>query len=250
MRWTWMSVVAALLIAAAIPAGATVTIDSTNATPSAAASAKTGASQWRSALFARVDCLGTASITFGQLSGRKGEYNTRSGVVTIDPDVDAADVVAVVIHELAHHAHLRCGGYSDPALAAAFNAAQGLPIDRGWFDYSAGWGQTPAEVFAEAVTVVVLGSSGHGISVTPAALDLVSRWMQAQSIPTPVATPMIPAATAPKVGPVTSRIISPLTSPTTPPTAAAARSRYLAVRIGQANECGPACLFVGDFAAD
>jgi hypothetical protein len=40
MRWTWKSVVAALLFAAAIPAGATVTVDATNATPGAAASAE------------------------------------------------------------------------------------------------------------------------------------------------------------------------------------------------------------------
>ncbi len=267
MRWTWMSVVAALLIAAAIPAGATVTIDSTNATPSAAASAKTGASQWQSALSSRGDCLGTASITFGQLSGRKGEYDTRSAAVTIDPDVDPSEVAAVVVHELSHHAHLRCGAYADDSLKAAFYAAQGLPPERGWFDYSSGWGQTPAEVFAEALTMVTLGTSSHGVAVKSAAVEVVRSWAKGLPVSMPAPPPAQSAPPSPSVADIPNALL-PVTVPHTPaassptkpggaamatetrPAVAKTRSVVATVAIGEANECGAACVYVGAFAAD
>lgn len=261
MRWTWKSVVAALLFAAAIPAGATVTVDATNATPGAAASAEYGASLWQSALSSRGGCLGAASITFGHLSGRKGEYDTRTGVVTIDPDVSAEEVVTVVIHELAHHAHLRCGAYANQEFTRAFYGAQGIPADRAWFDYSAGWSATPAEIFAEAVTMVVTNSTAHGVGVTGDALAVVDAWMHGYALPVPAPTTTAPPSTTagsgepPTTGPtaVIPRIptgnegaarFSPLT--TTPEPEA---PRPVAVII-QKGDCGDGCIFVGDFQAD
>lgn len=260
MRWTWKSVVAALLFAAAIPAGATVTVDATNATPGAAASAEYGASLWQSALSSRGGCLGAASITFGHLSGRKGEYDTRTGVVTIDPDVSPEEVVTVVIHELAHHAHLRCGAYANQEFTRAFYLAQGLPTDRAWFDYSAGWSATPAEIFAEALTMVVTNSTAHGVAVTAEARAVVDAWMRSHALPAPAPTTTIaPTTTAgssppPTIGPAemipriptenegTARFSTLTTTP------AAERPRPVAVI--HKGDCGDGCIFVGDFQAD
>lgn len=260
MRWTWKSVVAALLFAAAIPAGATVTIDATNATPGAAASAEYGASLWQSALSSRGGCLGAASITFGHLSGRKGEYDTRTGVVTIDPDVSSEEVVSVVIHELAHHAHLRCGAYANQEFTRAFYVAQGLPADRAWFDYSAGWSATPAEIFAEALTMVVTNSTAHGVAVTAEARAVVDAWMHGYALPAPAPTTTIaPTTTAassppPSSGPaeVIPRIptgnegtarFSTLATTTEP-------APLQAVAVIHKGDCGDGCIFVGDFQAD
>lgn len=260
MRWTWKSVVAALLFAAAIPAGATVTVDATNATPGAAASAEYGASLWQSALSSRGGCLGAASITFGHLSGRKGEYNTRTGVVTIDPDVSPEEVVGVVIHELAHHAHLRCGAYANQEFTRAFYQAQGIPAERAWFDYSAGWSATPAEIFAEALTMVVTNSTAHGVAVTAEARAVVDAWMRGAALPAPApATTIAPSTTAgsslpPTSGPAavipriptgnegTARFSTLSTIPTPkPPRPVAAIHK---------GDCGDGCIFVGDFQAD
>jgi hypothetical protein len=268
MRWTWKSVVAALLFAAAIPAGATVTVDATNATPGAAASAEYGASLWQSALSSRGGCLGAASITFGHLSGRKGEYNTRTGVVTIDPDVSPEEVVSVAIHELAHHAHLRCGAYANQEFTRAFYLAQGLPADRAWFDYSAGWSATPAEIFAEAVTMVVTNSTAHGVAVTAEARAVVEAWMHGSALPAP-ATTIAPTTIAPNtIAPTTTAGSSmpPTTGPAEMipriPTGNESTARFStltttpapepprAVAVIHKGDCGDGCIFVGDFQAD
>jgi hypothetical protein len=267
-----MSVVAAWLFAAAIPAGATVTVDATNATPGAAASAEYGASLWQSALSSRGGCPGAASITFGHLSGRKGEYDTRTGVVTIDPDVSPEEVVSVAIHELAHHAHLRCGAYANQEFTRAFFLAQDLPAGRAWFDYSAGWSATPAEIFAEAVTMVVTNSSAHGVAVTAEARAVVDAWMHGSALPAP---PPAPATTIPPttIAPAT---IAPATTAgsSTPPTTGPAEmipriptgndstARFStlttipapepprAVAVIHKGDCGDGCILVGDFQAD
>lgn len=261
MRWTWKSVVAALLFAAAIPAGATVTVDATNATPGAAASAEYGASLWQSALSSRGGCLGAASITFGHLSGRKGEYNTRTGVVTIDPDVSPEEVVTVAIHELSHHAHLRCGAYANQEFTSAFYAAQGIPVERAWFDYSAGWAATPAEIFAEAVTMVVTNSTAHGVGVTGDALAVVNAWMHGYALPAPApATTVAPPSTAATAAPPTTgqaAVIPRL------PTGAEGATRFSTLTttappeapappavIISKGDCREGCIFVGDFQAD
>ncbi len=273
MRWTWMSVVAALLITAAIPAGATVTVDSTNGTPGAVASAEQGARLWQSALSARGGCLGNASITFGQLSGRKGEYDTKSAIVTIDPDVAESEVAGIVIHELAHHAHLRCGAYADAAFTSAFYRAQGLPEGRGWFDYSAGWAATPAEIFAEAVALDVIGKKPHGIQVTSDAMRVVGAWMQNRPLPdlapppppTTTTTAPEPVAMAPALNtsPTTSDGtvgLEPMTTSPNPTKPAASTSP--GEDAGPVREdpppkqaevdtsCSPDCVFVGSFIAD
>jgi hypothetical protein len=259
MRWTWKSVVAALLLAAAIPAGATVTVDTTNATPGAAASAEYGASLWQSALSSRGGCLGAASITFGHLSGRKGEYDTRTGVVTIDPDVSPEEVVTVVIHELAHHAHLRCGAYANQEFTSALYAAQGIPVERAWFDYSAGWSATPAEIFAEAVTMVVTNSTAHGVAVTADTLAVVNAWMHGYALPAPAPTATVAPPTTAGTGGTTAATVIPRLpaggersarfSTLTTPAPAPSPALPIAVMI-QKGDCRGGCIFVGDFQVD
>lgn len=252
--------VAAWLFAAAIPAGATVTVDATNATPGAAASAEYGASLWQSALSSRGGCLGAASITFGHLSGRKGEYDTRTGVVTIDPGVSPEEVVSVAIHELAHHAHLRCGAYANQEFTRAFYLAQDLPAGRAWFDYSAGWSATPAEIFAEALTMVVTNSTAHGVAVTAEASAVVDAWMHGYAVPARApATTIAPTTTADSSAPAltgpaevipkipigdrgTARFSTLTSSPEPEP------PRPIAVI--HKGGCGDGCIFIGDFQAD
>ncbi len=264
MRWTWMSVVAMLLITAAIPAGATVTVDSTNGTPGAVASAEKGARLWQSALSARGGCLGNAAITFGQLSGRKGEYDTKTAIVTIDQDVADSKVAGVVIHELAHHAHLRCGAYADDAFTTAFYQAQGLPQSRGWFDYSAGWAATPAEIFAEAVAAVVIGKKPHAISVTGDALRVVEAWMKNRPLPDLTPAPASTSTTTTTTTTTTSPTTSPEpvktsthsltgtgTAPKPPPGAKSEPTTPTPiVRPAVKTTCAPDCVFIGAFMVD
>lgn len=232
--------VAVLFFGAAAPAGATVAIESTNPTPAAEENAEIGMLMWQEALSSRAECLQAASITFGQLSGRKGEYNTRTAVVTIDPDVPSERVTAVVVHELSHHAHLQCGAFADDTLTNAFYLAQGIPSQRPWFDYTVGWSDTPAELFAEAMTAVILGAPSADIMITADALSVVSAWMNSLPIPSSVTTPELPGnEKEPEVQPAPSAA---------DPTEFAATADAAHPQIGP--ECGSGCVYVGRFAAD
>ncbi|MDF1595970.1 MAG: hypothetical protein P1T08_07730 [Acidimicrobiia bacterium] len=139
---------------------------------------------------ARASCIGSASVIFESLSGRMGEYRTAEAVVAVNPDREAGTMAATVYHELAHHVMLTCRAHRDSDFMAAFYAAQDIPVDRGWFDGSAGWSGIPAEQFAEAAVVVVQGTAGGGIAVSSEAVDTVRRWLNGQPMPvaaTPVA---------------------------------------------------------------
>jgi len=120
--------------------------------------------QWNSNLGVRKTCSSGVSVIFEELSGRRGEYRTATGEVVIDPTDSADGMAAIVAHELSHHTFLACGVFADREFTEAFYAAQGLPFGRDWFDYSAGWTQTPAEHFAEAMATVIVGD-GEGLAV-------------------------------------------------------------------------------------
>jgi len=130
------------------------------------------------------------------LPDRRGEYRTDTDQVVIDPDDGIDGMAGVVTHELAHHLFLACGAFADADFTAAFYAAQGLPRDRHWFDYSAGWSETPAEHFAEAVAVVIASSGEGGIAVTPEAVDIVTRWLAGAPIALPASETQNPSAYA------------------------------------------------------
>lgn len=136
-----------------------------------------GYAEWQSSLGARQECSTGVSIVFDRLEGRRGEYRVADAVVVIDPFDSVAGLEAVVVHELSHHTFLACGAFADDVFKDAFYAAQDIPVDRGWFDYSHGWSQTPAEQFAEVMATAVVGSSEGGIAVSGDAVSLVTRWL-------------------------------------------------------------------------
>lgn len=119
-------------------------------------------------------CLGEPTILFEDLPGRRGEYRVGLSTVALNPNRPIAGMAQTVVHELAHHLMVACGLDKNPAFRESFYAAQGLPPERGWYDYSHGWSATPAEQFAEVVTRYVLGASGDRVLVKADALLLVA----------------------------------------------------------------------------
>jgi hypothetical protein len=133
--------------------------------------------QWYDSLGVRQTCSSAVTITYEEIAGRRGEYRTRTGQVAIDPTDSTDGLAAIVIHELSHHTFLACGAFADDDFTASFYGSQGLPEDRDWFDYAAGWSATPAEHFAEAMAFTIHGSGEGGIPVDPETTALVSRWL-------------------------------------------------------------------------
>lgn len=133
--------------------------------------------EWNDSLGVRQDCSSSVTLTYEEIDGRRGEYRTSTGQVAIDPTDSLDGMGAIVIHELSHHTFLACGAFADEDFTAAFYTAQGLPEDRDWFDYAAGWSATPAEHFAEAMATAIHGSGEGGIPITAETITLVSRWL-------------------------------------------------------------------------
>lgn len=126
-------------------------------------------------------CLGEPTIVFEDLPGRKGEYRVGLSTVALNPNRSVDDMAQVVVHELAHHLMIECGIDQDKPFQEAFYASQGIPLGRGWYDYSDGWSATPAEQFSEAVSLTVLGTNTGRIGISQAAAELV------QGLASPVA---------------------------------------------------------------
>ncbi|MDJ0953275.1 MAG: hypothetical protein QNJ81_06310 [Acidimicrobiia bacterium] len=133
--------------------------------------------EWYDSLGVRKGCSAGVTIVYEPLSGRRGEYRTRTAEVVIDPNDSQDGLGAIAVHELSHHTFLACGAFADNDFKDAFYAAQGLPEDRDWFDYAAGWSATPAEHFAEAMAITIYGSGEGGISVGEETSTLISRWL-------------------------------------------------------------------------
>lgn len=132
---------------------------------------------WHSSLGMRQSCSEDVEVVFEAIDGRRGEYRTRSATVVIDPHDSTDGMGAIVVHELAHHTFLACGAFADADFTTAFYSVQYLPEDRDWFDYAVGWAATPAEHFAEAMAVTIIGSGEGGVSVGAEASALISRWL-------------------------------------------------------------------------
>ena len=188
----------ALIIGAVIafvtvfPVGAgSISLDPANGSPDAVATVESAIKTFESTFSARAGCIGSASVIFQVLSGRKGEYRTAEAVVAVNPDREVSSMAATIYHELGHHLMLTCRAYRDSDFTEAFFAAQGIPSDRGWFDAGAGWSGIPAEHFAEAAVKIVQGSTDGRIPVSAEAVDVVRRWLNGQSMP--VATTAAPA---------------------------------------------------------
>jgi hypothetical protein len=155
--------------------------------------------QWQSSLGVRTQCSAGVSIVYESIDGRRGEYRTRTAEVVIDPHDSINGMGAIVAHELAHHTFLACGVFADGDFTSAFYALQGLPEERDWFDYAAGWSATPAEHFAEAMAITIYGSGEGGISVSTETSALISRWL-AGAPSTPPAGSHDPIPYSPAIG--------------------------------------------------
>lgn len=156
-----------------------IVLDGNGGSADAVAAVENAIRDFESQFSLRAGCLGSATVTFEVLAGRKGEYRTASATVVINPERPVASMAATVYHELAHHAMVTCRLYRDADFTGAFYGSQGLPAERGWFDTSAGWSEVPAEHFAEAVAVMMTGSGGQ-IGVTSEAIEVVRLWINSQ----------------------------------------------------------------------
>ncbi|MDH5420263.1 MAG: hypothetical protein OEY55_00505 [Acidimicrobiia bacterium] len=94
-------------------------------------------------------CLGEPTVVFEDLPGRKGEFPVGLSTVALNPEHSVDGVAQVVVHGLANHLMVESGIDHDKAFQDAFYASQGIPLGRGWYDYSGGWPATPAEQFSE-----------------------------------------------------------------------------------------------------
>ncbi len=169
--------------------GATVASAETPSVPAEIQSVVDAAyADWHGSLGVRQECSSGVSIVFDELPGRRGEYRTDSAEVAIDPNDSLAGMAAIVVHELSHHSFLACGVFADTDLTEAFYAAQGIAVDRDWFDYSAGWSQTPAEHFAEALAVTISGTGEGDLPISQETVTLLSRWLAGAPVVQPAAT--------------------------------------------------------------
>ena len=172
----------ASLIALPAQAGST-SVDASGASAEAAAVVEDAVTAFKSALASRVDCMGSGSVVFESIPGRMGEYRTTEAVVVVNPDRDIETMAATVYHEMAHHLMMMCRVHRDSDFTAAFFAAQDISLGRGWFDDSAGWAATPAEQFADAVVLIVLGSTDGRIQISPEAIEAVRSWIAGEATP-------------------------------------------------------------------
>lgn len=94
------------------------------------------------------------------------------GVISVRVPATAPRIEQSVIHELAHHLDATCPSVDN--VRPLFQAAQ--ESDGSWHR-GPSWAETPAEQFAEAVTLVVLDRRrASNVVVRSDAVDVVSEW--------------------------------------------------------------------------
>lgn len=94
------------------------------------------------------------------------------GVISVRVPATAPRIEQSVIHELAHHLDATCPSVQD--VRPLFLTAQ--QTDAAW-DRGPTWAETPAEQFAEALTLVVLDRRrANNVVVRSEAVDVVSEW--------------------------------------------------------------------------
>ena len=139
-------------------------------------------------------CLGEPTVLFEDLPGRKGEYRVGISTIALNPNRATQGMDQVVVHELAHHLMISCEIDKNTSFRDAFYASQGIPPTRGWYDYSAGWSEAPAEQFAEAVSLYVLSRNTNRIVIQSATLTEVAEL----ALPAVVVSQWVPKAAADK----------------------------------------------------
>lgn len=182
---SWMTVLVAGTLLGTMIGSAPASADSPQISPEVQSIVDSAYDEWYGSLGSRQSCSSGVTMVYEVLDGRRGEYRTKTGEVVIDPTDSTSAMGAIVVHELGHHTFLACGVFADEDFTAAFYASQGLPEDRDWFDYAAGWAATPAEHFAEAMAITIYGSGEGGIPVATETTALVSRWLSGAPIAPP-----------------------------------------------------------------
>jgi hypothetical protein len=182
---SWMALLVAGMLIGPV-SGSAIAFADTPSVPTQTQDAVARAHQvWQDGLGSREACSSGVSMIFEALDGRRGEYRTGAAQVVIDPTDDVSGIESIVVHELSHHTFLACGAFADAELKEAFYSAQGLPVERDWFDYSHGWAGTPAEHFAEAMAVTIWGHGEGGIAVGPDTQSIIVRWLAGAPVKPP-----------------------------------------------------------------
>lgn len=172
-RYAFVAAMLALFMAVTAPDAGAAVVSEANAPSGAMTVVVPAVDSFESYFWKFAACLGEPTIVFEDLPGRKGEYRVGLSTVALNPNRSVAEMPQVVVHELGHHLMVVCGIDQDRSFQEAFYASQGIPLGRGWYDYSNGWSATPAEQFSEAVSLIVLGTNTDRIGLSKAAVDLV-----------------------------------------------------------------------------
>ena len=172
-RYTVVAVGLAVFMAVMVPGADAAIVTEANAPTGAMAVVLPAVAAFEGSFSKYQGCLGEPTIVFEDLPGRKGEYRVGLSTVALNPNRSVDDMAQVVVHELAHHLMIECGIDQDKSFQEAFYASQGIPLGRGWYDYSGGWSATPAEQFSEAVSLMVLGTNTGRIGISKTAAELV-----------------------------------------------------------------------------
>ncbi len=124
----------------------------------------------RAGLPAVIDCIEGVTIRPDwELDDRAWYHN---GVIDIRVPATAPRIEELVLHELAHHLDAECARTDE--VRDRFLVAQNSVAP---WDSGPTWEETPAEQFAEAVTIVVLDRQrAHNVRVSPEAVEVVRRW--------------------------------------------------------------------------
>ncbi len=127
-------------------------------------------SQTRRQLPMVADCVESFTIRPDWELDDRARYS--SGVIDIRVPATAPRIEEVVVHEVAHHLDATCDELDE--VRSEFLATQGSAST---WDSGPSWEETPAEQFAEALTLVVLGRQrAHNVRVSSDAVDVVRRW--------------------------------------------------------------------------
>lgn len=173
-QYTVVAVTLAMFVAVMVPDAGAAFVMEVNAPTGAMAVVVPAVDAFENSFSKYQGCLGEPTIVFEDLPGRKGEYRVGLSTVALNPNRSVDDMAQVVVHELAHHLMIECGIDQDKSFQEAFYASQGIPLGRGWYDYSGGWSATPAEQFSEAISLTVLGTNTGRIGISKAAAELVA----------------------------------------------------------------------------
>lgn len=127
-------------------------------------------SEARLTLPAVADCIQRLTIRPAWNLDDRGRY--LDGVIEVRVPATAPRIEEVVVHELAHHLDATCDEFDD--VREEFLVTQGSAPP--WYS-GPSWEETPAEQFAEAVTIVVFDRQrAHNVRVSPEAVEVVRRW--------------------------------------------------------------------------